>query len=53
MKRIKKELPGFLVILLLGIGFVILASWNAKQYDKKHPYQKISTYYQYEIQNHR
>ena len=53
MKTIKKELPVLLVILILGIVFIILASWNAKQYDKTHPYNKVSTNYQYEIENHR
>lgn len=53
MKEIKKELPFLIVILILGIAFVILASWNAEQYDKKHPYQKTSTYYQYEVEHHR
>lgn len=53
MKRIKKELPVLLVILILGISFTLLAVWNAEQYDKTHPYNKVSTYYQYEIEHHR
>ena len=49
MKRIKKELPVFLVILILGISFTLLAVWNAEQYDKTHPYKNVSSYYEYEV----
>lgn len=50
MKRIKKALK-IVLIYSLGLAIVMLFSWNAKQYDKSNPVQKVSSYYEYEMSN--
>lgn len=52
MKRIKKELLAVILIVIAGICFTILATWNAERYDKTHPVQKVSSYYEYELSHH-
>lgn len=48
MKKTKKALI-IVLIYSIGIAFVMLMCWNAKQYDKAHPVQKVSSYYEYEV----
>lgn len=52
MKKTKKELLKVILIYSVGIAIVMLMCWNAKQYDKAHPVQKTSSYYEYELSHH-
>lgn len=47
--KLKKELPVVILFYIFGMAFVFLTCWNAEKYDKAHPVQKVSSYYEYEV----